>query len=106
MRERSLMLVSSKAVPGREGEYVDWYLGTHLREVCAVPGFTSGKLFACFAPDGTPTGELNAVYEVEARPASELFRALMARRDEMTLTDALDAASVKFTFLEAVRSAQ
>jgi hypothetical protein len=101
-----MMLVSSKAVPGREGEYLEWYLGTHLREVCAVPGFISGKLYTCSGPDGMPTGELNAVYEVEARPPSELFAALMARREEMILSDALDVTSVKFTFLEPVRHAQ
>lgn len=93
------LLVSSRALPGREDDYRKWYVQRHIREVLAIPGFLSGKFFRCVGPDGQPTGEFNGLYEVDSEDAPAILGALMSRSGEMNLSDAIEPASVKFTFL-------
>lgn len=95
-----LLLVHSRAMEGREDEYKTWYIGTHIGEVTQVSGFLSGTLNACVGPDGQPTGEFAAVYQVSDEPPTSLMQALMGASKDMQMTDAIDGSSVRFTFLK------
>jgi hypothetical protein len=99
MERKHQLLVTSKALPGREEEYVSWYRNQHIKEVLEVPGFKSGQFFRSHGPDGADLGEFQALYEVEALEPAVLLGALMSRAGQMILSDAIDPSSVKFTFL-------
>jgi hypothetical protein len=101
MERKQQLLVTSKALPGREEEYTSWYLNQHLADVIAVPGFKSGQFFRSLDPTGQDIGEFKALYEVEALEPAVLFGALMAQAAHMNLSDAIDPNSVSFTFLVA-----
>ena len=61
---KGLMVVQSGPTPGREAEYEEWYSRVHLPEICAVPGFVSGRRYRVHG-DGGEYPYL-AVYEIES----------------------------------------
>lgn len=100
MPEKRYLIVTSRALSGRDEEYAAWYKDRHIQDVLAVPGFIDGRLYRGVAPDGSQTGEFKGLYEIDGTEPGALLGALMARRDQMELSDAIDPASVNFTFLD------
>ena len=93
-----LLLATSQAKPGREDEYNHWYDTNHLRDVCAVPGITSGRRFeADPRSPARPDADCIALYEIDTDDPTTVFTELQRRAQtgEMTLTDALDYSSAK-----------
>jgi hypothetical protein len=60
----------------REDEYNDWYSGTHLPEVLAVPGFVAARRYKL---TGTDAPTYLAVYEIEADDLTAPVKELGAR---------------------------
>lgn len=100
MLAKRYLLVTSRALPGREKEYADWYKDRHIADVLKVPGFIDGKMYCGVDPDGIETGEFKGLYEICDGEPGALLGELMARRNEMDLSDAIDPASVNFLFLD------
>jgi len=96
---RYILSVSSRAVPGREADYDEWYDNIHMGEVCALPGFVSCERFRALDMEGRATGECIAHYQVETDDPAALLQSLFAATPTMRLTDAIDASSASFTFL-------
>ena len=64
---RFVMVVQSQALPGREAEYAAWYDGTHVKEICALPGVVSGQRYeATPVAMGAPGQSNLSIYEIEA----------------------------------------
>ena len=61
----------------REEEYNDWYAGTHIPEVLAVPGFVGARRYKLAGGDGTPS--YLAIYEIEADDIFAPVKELSAR---------------------------
>lgn len=57
-------VVHSNPVPGREGEYNDWYSNRHLADVVAVPGFVSAQRFCLtdVVSESRPLQKYMAIY--------------------------------------------
>lgn len=98
---RYIFEVSSRAVAGREDEYNDWYSGTHIHEVLALPGFLSCERFKRNPVDGSPA-DFVALYEVEADDPILLFQSLIAAGPTMNLSDSLDQSSARFEILHPI----
>jgi hypothetical protein len=96
---RHLLIVSSRALPGREAEYERWYEEVHVGEVLALPGFLACERFERLG-DGEAT-EFVALYEVETDDPAALLESLFAAVPKMRLTDAIDPASARFEFLRS-----
>lgn len=47
---RTILLVESNSVPGRDDEYNDWYSNQHLADLLAIPGFEAAQRFE-LSPD-------------------------------------------------------
>jgi hypothetical protein len=74
---RGVYVVRARPVSAeRDGELNDWYDGTHIPELLAVPGFVSARRFRRVGGDGV--AEYLAVYEIAAddlaAPIAELRR--------------------------------
>ncbi len=83
--QRSLYIVRSNPVPGREAEYDDWYTRRHLPEILAVPGFASAQRFVLSPvardPRMPPSRYSHlAIYEISGDPEQAL-QALARARD-------------------------
>lgn len=98
-----LMVVTSSAKPGREDDYNAWYDGTHLAEICSLPGVTSGRRYDAIAatPHPQPTPYM-AIYEIEAEDPTSVLAEMMRRSQagEMSMNDALDTESAKIWMYE------
>lgn len=87
---RGVYVVRTRPVsPEREAEFNEWYDGTHVPELLAVPGFVSARRYRQVGGDGE--AEYLAVYEIDAddlsAPVQELRRRSAA--GETTRSDAL-----------------
>jgi len=96
---RYILQVSTRALAGREEEFNRWYGEVHVGEVLAVPGFSSCRRFTALGMDGQPTGEFIALYEVDTDDPAALLNRLFAASPTMRMTDAIDPASPRFSFL-------
>jgi hypothetical protein len=92
---RTLMLVFTDPVPGKQAEFDEWYEHTHLPELLALPGFIGAQRWSRtagggFGLPGCPQGNL-AVYELDG----DGEKALASMREAQTagtlhISDALD----------------
>jgi hypothetical protein len=78
--ERTLYLVQTEPVLGREVEFNDWYTNVHLPEVVAIPGIVAAQRFKVHSvqrvPDNPePSFRYIALYEFEGDPGAA-FEAL------------------------------
>lgn len=90
-------VVLTKATPGREEEFHDWYDAQHLPDCVRVPGVTRARryrLTRAFGPGAVPQ-ELQfdslTMYEMDVDDPEVVAREMSARAgtDAMPLTDSL-----------------
>ena len=88
--------ILSRAIPGREEEFVAWYRDRHLADVCRMPGVVCGHLFRMdfqrvYDLDAAPQWTLMAVYELEGEHPEPVIDAIRAASgsDSMPACDAL-----------------
>ncbi|WP_067673016.1 DUF4286 family protein [Nocardia miyunensis] len=61
-------VVFTNAVEGQDSEYNEWYDGTHVPDVLAVPGFVSARRFKITGNEHgavPPPGKYLALYDIE-----------------------------------------
>ncbi|MFA7604890.1 MAG: hypothetical protein WCY29_18000 [Novosphingobium sp.] len=99
-----LMVVTSAAKEGRDADYNAWYDGTHLAEICSIPGVVSGRRYDAIpvTPNPQPTPYL-AIYEIETDDPASVLGEMMRRAEsgEFTQSDALDTASAQIWMYKA-----
>ncbi|MCB2078334.1 MAG: hypothetical protein KDE55_11630 [Novosphingobium sp.] len=87
--------ILSRAVPGREEEFVAWYRDRHLADVLKMPGVVGGKLFELdfqrvYDLDA-PQWTLMTMYELEGDDPEPIIDSIRAASgsDAMPMCDAL-----------------
>lgn len=99
----NLLLVMSKARPGAEAAYLDWYRTRHLTDMIAVPGVAGGAVLRLHAEEPAPRWGVAALYEVTG-PVSDILADVFGRAgsEAMPLTDTIDGASVLMLAAEPI----
>lgn len=70
-----ILIALSNPVPGKDAEYRDWYLETHLSEVRAVPGVKSARAYILAGPAGPAAPFRYAtIYEIDGSAQDTLDR--------------------------------
>lgn len=96
-----VMVAQSRPKEGREEAYDAWQDGTHLPEVCAVPGVKSGRRYdVTDVGFGGPVLPCLAIYEIETDDPAALMAEMARRRasGEMNRTDTIDSAATILRF--------
>jgi hypothetical protein len=99
-----VMVVQSRAHPGREREYDAWYDTTHFGEMLAIPGVKSGRRFDATAlqlgGQGLPC---LAIFDIEADDPRTVMAELGRRKAEgaISVCEALDAEATTIWFYKA-----
>jgi epsilon-lactone hydrolase len=75
--------ILSRAVPGREEEFVAWYRDHHLADVCQMPGVVGGQVFRMdfqrvYDLDAAPEWTLMTIYELEGENPEPIIDAIRA----------------------------
>jgi len=102
-----VMTVLTNPAPGQEDRYNEWYDNVHIHEVLKVPGFVACTRYRMRgdAVMGTAAHKYLAVYEIEAKdPEASIAALQQAVSNGMTLTDAMDMASVSSALFEPTGS--
>ena len=93
--------VLSRAVPGREDEFVAWYRDRHFADVLKMPGVVGGKLVALdfqrvYDLDAAPEWTLLTLYELEGDGAEAVIDSIRAASgsEGMPMSDALTKAGM------------
>ena len=93
---RAILLVESRpSSPDREDEYNDWYDNTHLKEVCAIPGFVGARRYQLsekgLFPNEAGASPYLAVYELDTDDLSAALQELGVRAGDgrLKMSDAM-----------------
>ena len=109
MKKKYVFLVQTRAVPGKENEYNEWYNKQHLPDVLRLPGFVSAHRFRYAPMEGTADAShpYVALYMVETDNLAATQAALTAAvgTPAMVMSDAIDLPNTKATYFEAIYEA-
>jgi hypothetical protein len=92
---RFQFVVLTRAAPGREAEFDDWYDNRHLPDVVAVEGVVSARRFNIEQQSETdfaaPSWRSLAIYELEADDPQRVIAAISAaaNTDAMMISESL-----------------
>lgn len=96
------VMIFTRAQPGREAEFDEWYENTHVADVLATtPGWTSGHRFNLVHQAGVemPSPHV-AIYEAEAASPQAALQALNETRKNREISDAMDASEFAMYVLD------
>ena len=96
-----IQTVRSRALGGREAEYRDWYLTTHIPELLAVPGFVAADLHRMIAPEGSPA-EFLCIYTIETSNLPAVQAAMVAIGASTAPSPAMDLPATRVEVFERV----
>ena len=103
--DRTLYLVFSNPVEGKDREFNEWYDSVHLREVLATPGMVSAQRYKVREAEinraaGVPsTYRYLLVYEMEGDVDATMSKLQEAASSGLLrMSDALDLSSVSMSF--------
>jgi hypothetical protein len=99
-----LLIGASQATDGRDEDYARWYDQTHIRDICALPGVSSGKRYEATEAGLTPVPARHlAIYEVETDDIDAVMAELRRRSaaGEIAMTDAIDLTSSQLWIYQA-----
>jgi hypothetical protein len=93
--------VLSRAVAGREDEFVAWYRDRHFADVLRMPGVVGGKLVELdfqrvYELDAAPEWTLLTLYELEGDDPATIIDSIRAASgsDDMPMSDTLTKAGM------------
>jgi hypothetical protein len=93
MAKGIMVVESNPADTEREAEYNEWYSGTHIPQICSVPGFVAARRYQIHGADGdgSTKGRYLAIYELETDDLGAALAELSARYADgrMDLSDTL-----------------
>lgn len=96
-----IQTVRSRALDGREVEYLSWYLTTHIPELLSVPGFVSAEMHRTIASEGTPA-EFLCVYTIETSDLPAVHAAMVAAGASTVPSPAMDLSATRVEVFERV----
>jgi hypothetical protein len=99
---KAIIIVQSDPQEGREQEYRDWYVGQHLHDVAALPGFVRARFFEASEAqrDGVPRPEYRhlAIYELEVDAATGIATLDAARDNGLYVSPAMKSERLLHVF--------
>ena len=96
-----IQTVRSRALPGREAEYREWYLTTHLPAVLRIDGFVSGELLRLVAESDQPA-EFLCVYRLETDDLATTQATTLAAGALMSPSQAMDRSATQVDVFERI----
>ncbi len=103
---RHKLVVFTNPVEGREEEFDDWYMNTHMPDVMRVPGFVSGQRYAwshAQARQYPQSWRYMTILEIETEDLQGTLDDLLSRAGTpaMRMCDALDEHRIVYAFTAA-----
>ena len=96
-----IQTVRSRALAGREVEYLGWYRTTHIPEILSLPGFVSADMHRMIAPEGA-SSEFLCVYTIETLDLPAVQAAMITASASIVPSPAMDLPATHVEFFERV----
>ncbi|MET1039031.1 MAG: hypothetical protein ABW075_12205 [Aeromicrobium sp.] len=93
--------VRSRALAGRETEYLDWYVATHMPAVLDLDGFVSGELHRLVSDEDAPA-EFLCIYRIETTDLAATQAAMLQAGAGMVPSEAMDVPATQIDFFVGV----
>lgn len=94
MTEKSILVIQTNAVSGRDVEFNEWYDSIHLDDVLGLPGVVAAQRFRFMMPRDAnappPQYRYLALYEIEGDPATTVAALDEAIANGMVISDAME----------------
>jgi hypothetical protein len=84
-----IQTVRTRALAGREAEYRDWYVNTHIPQMLSLDGFVSANLHRMVTA-GTAPAEFLCIYTIETTDLAATQSAMMAAGASVAPSPAMD----------------
>lgn len=84
-----IQTVRTRALAGREAEYRDWYVNTHIPQMLSLDGFVSANLHRMVTADTAPA-EFLCIYTIETTDLAATQSAMMAAGASVAPSPAMD----------------
>jgi hypothetical protein len=99
---KAIIVVQSDPQDGREQEYLDWYVGQHLHDVAALPGFALARFFQASEAqrEGMPQPAYGhvAIYELDVDAATGIATLNAARDNGLYVSPAMKSERLLHAF--------
>jgi len=92
--------VRSRALPGREAEYRDWYLSIHLPAVLSLDGLVSAELLRLVSADDA-SAEFLCIYQIETDDLQATQAGMFAAGATMVPSDAMVVEATRVDVYES-----
>jgi len=89
-----IQTVRSRALAGREAEYHDWYVTTHIPQLLSTDEFVSAEFYRMVSEPTAPA-EFLCIYTVETSDIAGLQEQLVANASSMTPSEAMDVPATR-----------
>ncbi len=102
--KKTIFVVKTNPVKGKENEYNDWYSNVHLKEVLTIKGFKSAQRFKLTKAqqlDDQPFKYM-AIYEIENENVEGTIQRLGEAASTLNIEPVFDLSSVKVSVFESI----
>ncbi len=102
--KKTVFVVMTNPVEGKDKEYNDWYSNVHLKEVVAIKGFKSAQRFKLTEAqqlDNQPYKYM-AIYEVENEDVEGTIQNLNEAADTLNMEPVIDYSSLQVSVFESI----
>ncbi|MBW1823719.1 MAG: hypothetical protein JRI87_04000 [Deltaproteobacteria bacterium] len=102
--KKTIIIVKTNPVEGKEKEYNDWYSNVHLKEVLAIKGFRSAQRFKLTNAqqfDDQPFKYM-AIYEIDNEDVEGTIQRLNETSNTMSMEPVIDFSSLQVSVFESI----
>jgi len=98
-----IQTVRSKAIEGREAEYRDWYVNTHIPAVLSLDGFVSAEFHERVSSDAGQV-EFLCIYRIETTDLEATQQAMFSAGATMVPSAAMDVPATQVEIFVSVNA--
>ena len=102
--KKTIIIVKTNPVEGKEKEYNDWYSNIHIKEVAAIEGFKSAQRFQLTIAQQIDEQQFKfmAIYEIENEDVEGTLQRLTEAADTMTMEPVIDYSNLQVSVFESI----
>lgn len=102
--KKTIFVVMTNPVEGKEKEYNDWYSNVHVKEALAIKGFKSAQRFKLTKAQQVEEQPFKyiAIYEIESEDVEGTIRRLGEAASTFHMEPVIDLSSLQISVFESI----
>ena len=102
--KKTIIVVKTKPLEGKEKEYNDWYSNVHLKEVVSIKGFKSAERFKLTKAQlfDDQLFKYLAIYEIDNDNVEATIKRLNEAASTLTMEPVVDLEDLQVSIFESI----